>query len=108
MGSGHILIFDRQSDHDKEPYWATDHANGKGIYCVQEWTGQKDRYGVDIYEGDRITSLYKGLKNEDTVVWENRAAGFSPFDERADSYWYGFDLEEKDLEVIGNIFNTPQ
>ncbi len=72
---------------------------------LMQYTGLKDRFGKDIYEGDVIeiqtpTSELKGSKV--SVVFKEGAY--------CDSY-YGWRLsqhKEHNIEIIGNIYENPE
>lgn len=72
---------------------------------VMQYTGLKDKNGVEIYEGDIVTFRdCCGITLTKKVEWIEEDAGFYPF---GADYGCG-DTVGTDHEVIGNIYSNPE
>lgn len=100
---------------------------GKGVigdhdqsrHKLMQYTGLKDKNGVDIYEGDVLRDGAKAIEGEviHECVWDKESAAFTfdPFVIKRHGYGFGgyeemgHSLDElKPAGIIGNIYENPE
>lgn len=75
-------------------------------YELMQYTGLKDRHGVEIYEGD-IVREYDDYDGEPAIIdWNTDDACFRiNYDGESDGF---YNIGSTMIEVIGNIYENPE
>ena len=71
---------------------------------IGEYTGQKDKNGQEIYEGDVVVTIMNGCRYVQEVVWSDITNGFSFRSHGCGPIFH----KSSCMEVIGNIHDNPE
>jgi uncharacterized phage protein (TIGR01671 family) len=101
-GEGKLVAYDYEIHAYNDPVDFS-----KTIIVAQQYTGLKDKNGVEIYEGDILK--YKGFDGWfDEVGFYYNGAVKHTIIESGDSHAAGYAYIPIDREVVGNIFENPE
>jgi hypothetical protein len=94
-------------DLDKGVLIADPYSKNKN-YIKRQYTGRKDRHGVEIYDGDEV--VYKdenGKMVEGFIVWATCMCGYAITSRGVEDKRLS-EVPRNTMTVIGNIYENPE
>lgn len=81
---------------------------------LMQYTGLKDKNGVEIYDGDVVKAIYEDIEESTHLVaWDYGSFSYPAFDlvgwvGQANGFSDAIESGSYTLEVIGNIYENPE
>lgn len=113
LSSGSVLISVEAGNRPEKNPQYLDILTGpdcyKSRFVLQQYTGIKDKNGIEIFEGDVIRTMTPDLIS--VVTWDDNCARFIGFTLEHERRLVYIDMVDKNnkssVEVVGNIYENP-